>query len=410
MFDDNPHLSRRTIIIGTLGLLMCVQCLLVSLLFPDQIRSLPDDLRALPTTIKSAERGCPPLPGPRPAAEQPALPGRIAVRASCSYGGQVDLFLLERDGSVRNLTFSTNDELEFSWSPDGTRIAMASDRAGNFDVWVIDVDSGVLTQLTHHPADDRQPSWSPDGKTIAFLSFRDAPPEDERGEIYVMALDGSNERRLTNNQVDRAGQKWIPWLNGEEHDLCVWSPDSQHFATNIKGGTTIFALDGSPPRTIFPQSPTPRRRDGEPSSDRVVDWSSDGTHLLLYSNRGGMPTDDWTMYVLDLETEQLTRLVRQVGMQPRFSPDGQRILFTDKWNGGDDVFLIDPDGSNKVDITGNGCNAMNVRWSPDGSHISYATLCGGFRLMVMQADGTESVGFFSMQDWQTHHHEWGPQP
>jgi Tol biopolymer transport system component len=303
-----------------------------------------------------------------------------------------------------------NDELEFSWSPDGQRIAVASDRAGNFDVWVIDVNSGETTQLTHHPADDRQPSWSPDGQTIAFLSFRDALPEDERGEIYVMQPDGSGERRLTNNQVDRAGQKWTPWLNGEEHDLGVWSPDSRRFATQINDGITIFALDGSAPHTIVPMTPAPRRRDGGPVTDRVIDWSSDGRRLLLHSNRGGQPTDDWVMYILDLETEQMTRLVRQVGMQLRFSPDGTRIVFTDKRNDSDDVFLIDPDGSNQIDVTGNGCNALDVRWSPDGSQISYGTVCGGFRLFVMQADGTQPIGFFPFQDWQTHHHEWAPQP
>ena len=58
-----------------------------------------------------------------------------------------------------------------SWSPDG-RIAFASNRDGNFEIYVMNSDGENLRRLTNHPDWDMHPSWSPDGR-IAFRSNRD---------------------------------------------------------------------------------------------------------------------------------------------------------------------------------------------------------------------------------------------
>ncbi|MCH8993458.1 MAG: PD40 domain-containing protein, partial [Chloroflexi bacterium] len=50
------------------------------------------------------------------------------------------------------------------------RIAFASDRDGNSEVYIVNADGSGLTRLTDNLADDSQPTWSPDGTHIAFLS------------------------------------------------------------------------------------------------------------------------------------------------------------------------------------------------------------------------------------------------
>jgi hypothetical protein len=70
------------------------------------------------------------------------------------------------------LTFGSGLQTDVTWSPDGRFIAYASDKAGNFDIWVQPIAGGDALQVTHSPAQDIQPAWSPDGSTLVFRSDR----------------------------------------------------------------------------------------------------------------------------------------------------------------------------------------------------------------------------------------------
>lgn len=74
------------------------------------------------------------------------------------------------------------------------RIAFVSNRDGNNEIYVMNVDGKSQTRLTTNAADDGEPAWSPDGTRIAFVSDRDG-----NREIYVMNVDGKNQTRLTTN-------------------------------------------------------------------------------------------------------------------------------------------------------------------------------------------------------------------
>jgi Tol biopolymer transport system component/serine/threonine protein kinase len=80
-----------------------------------------------------------------------------------------------------------------SWSPDGCKIAFSSNRDGNLEIYVTNVDGSGLTRLTSDSADDVHPSWSPDGRQIAFASSRELGHQ----QIFVMNADGSDPKRLT---------------------------------------------------------------------------------------------------------------------------------------------------------------------------------------------------------------------
>src|SRR5260370_438163 len=88
-------------------------------------------------------------------------------------GGTFHIWILKPDGSgVRQLTTGHGDDREPRFSPDGARIAFASDRAfkGDYDIWVVDVASGELKQWTSSADDEFEPAWAPDGSEIAFIS------------------------------------------------------------------------------------------------------------------------------------------------------------------------------------------------------------------------------------------------
>jgi len=76
------------------------------------------------------------------------------------------------DGSADQLTRFPGREANPQWSPDGSLIAFMSEQSGNRDVWVIPVEGGSATQLTVHPGIDMNPRWSPDGKKLAISSDR----------------------------------------------------------------------------------------------------------------------------------------------------------------------------------------------------------------------------------------------
>jgi TolB protein len=77
-----------------------------------------------------------------------------------------------RTGKVTDLTRDPHNEFDPAWSPDGKRIVFASDaasHAGFRSLWVIAADGSGLHRLTTEAADDSMPSWSPDGRTIIFI-------------------------------------------------------------------------------------------------------------------------------------------------------------------------------------------------------------------------------------------------
>ncbi|HUV74533.1 MAG TPA: hypothetical protein VMW79_09500 [Anaerolineae bacterium] len=90
-----------------------------------------------------------------------------------------------------NLTNNPDTRTSQPWSPDGTHLAFETDRDGDFEIYVMDVDGSGQTNLTSNPtAYDISPSWSPDGTKIFFRSDRAGERFDYRP--YVMNAVGSD--------------------------------------------------------------------------------------------------------------------------------------------------------------------------------------------------------------------------
>src|SRR6266851_4837885 len=87
--------------------------------------------------------------------------------------GKTKLVLANPDGSgAKDLTDDKADNGFPAWSPDGKKIAFASDRDGTMNIYVMDADGSNAKNITNDPSYDADPAWSPDGKKIVFTSRR----------------------------------------------------------------------------------------------------------------------------------------------------------------------------------------------------------------------------------------------
>jgi Tol biopolymer transport system component len=109
----------------------------------------------------------------------------------------------ENDDDVVQLTDSPGFDGMAVWSPDGTKIAFVSARAGGPQVFTMNADGSAVRQLTTSAGGNYEPAWSPDGKAIAFVSVR-----DQNAEIYSIRADGTGERRLTTHPAVDMAPAW----------------------------------------------------------------------------------------------------------------------------------------------------------------------------------------------------------
>jgi hypothetical protein len=128
--------------------------------------------------------------------------GNRMAFASDRGGGRIGIYLINSNG--RSSPTRLTDGYEPSFSPDGSRVTFTSFDVGGFGVFVINTDGSNLTRLTNSSSLNFDPAFSPDGSQIAFESIRDGGIF----QIYVMNPDGSNQTRLTNNAAGDFSPSW----------------------------------------------------------------------------------------------------------------------------------------------------------------------------------------------------------
>ena len=122
----------------------------------------------------------------------------------------------EHDAKPQPFPLKANVYESPRFSPDGKQIALTV-RLPDIDVWIYDLDRGALRRITFAPGEDELPVWSPDGKRIAFAS-------NGRQQAFVVAADGS-------------GQEELLMKNDTHFHLQSWSPDGKLIAFERLGSS-----------------------------------------------------------------------------------------------------------------------------------------------------------------------------
>jgi len=173
--------------------------------------------------------------------------GRGIAFVRLETGGPRQIWLMSRDGRAAHmLTDGPSQNLDPTWSADSSKLAFASDRDGDWEIYVLDLATHGITRLTDNTWDDLQPDWSKINGRIAFASTRNASNAD----LFTMASDGSDIQQLTGNANGDTAPSWSPLAN--RLAFSSMRPASQGIYTIYSDGSNVQLLV---PQALRPNSP-----------------------------------------------------------------------------------------------------------------------------------------------------------
>lgn len=262
--------------------------------------------------------------------------GKWMVFASTQHRPTFDLYRKSVDGrTVTQLTTDPSDDMMPSLSPDGTAVAFASNRNGNWDIFTMPITGGAPTQITSDADEEVQPTWAPDGRRLAFSRKNGRTGS---WEIWIVDVTEPGVRTFV---CEGFLPRWSP----------VASQDTLLFQRARQRGSRLYGV-----------------------------WTID-----LVRGEGRNPTE-----VVSAKNAAI--------LQPNWSPDGAQIVFTTvvnpdgggEWPEQSDIWIVNADGTGRVGLTNSRFRNMQPAWGADG-RIYFVSNRGGLEnIWALSVDGIRS--------------------
>ena len=214
------------------------------------------------------------------------------------YDWDMHLYRFAPGKPLERVAASSSSEGDPHFSPDGRRIAFASERSGSWAIWVAAADGSQPRQLTTHRWGwQGSPNWSPDGRAIAF----DAYDPDGHVHVWTIPAEGGTPRRITKP----TGDQTVP----------TWSRDGKwiYFSEAREGGRDIWRA----PATGGPAAQLTRTGTGFLAYE-----TADGASLLYQPKYGDSP-----LLVMPLKGAGPSRRLVECVRHASFVPVGMTIVY-----------------------------------------------------------------------------------
>lgn len=264
--------------------------------------------------------------------------GRWLAFASTRHRTTADIYLKTVTGTtLTQITSDPADDVMPTFSPDGKRLAFASNRSGNWDIYVTDIVGGQSVQLTNDPADELHPSFSPDGRQLVYCAFGS---QSGQWEMVVVDVDSPGTRRFI-------GYGMFP----------DWSPveDKIVFQRARERGTRWFSVWTV--SLVNGEATHPTEVVASANAAAITPaWSPDGRHLafatVLDPDRGDPyrpgQADVWITSMDGTGRANLTNS-QFANLQPCWSRDGSIFFVSNRGNGGvENIWSVRPERALQV--------------------------------------------------------------
>lgn len=272
------------------------------------------------------------------------------------------------------------------WSPDGEHLAIADGPgAASLSVVLLSIEDGSRTPLTEPPggASDTFPKFSPDGRRLAYT---------RHDAVRIRDLGNGSDREVFAPGSMRGPLAWSPdgseifFARGTGVDTDLWagSLDGRlRLIPGARGGRWPATYPGGLVFGVVSADSNLTELDLASGTSRVLRPSTraetfptlapDGA-LTFVSGRSGavevwVERNDQLVQVTHLEAEEIYR--------PRWSPDGERLVFAATRNGRVRTYLLHPAAGTLTEILGDGETVWSGAWTPDGRSIYYTSDQGG---------------------------------
>ena len=220
-----------------------------------------------------------------------------------------------------------------------------------------------------------------DDTRITFESTRSGDVE-----IFLMNPNGKQIRQLTDE----------PKYDGEP----AWSPDGKRITFVsyrdlaripkrgvIRGEIYVMNADGTNPINLT--------RSVE-RAERVSTWSPDGRQIAFTSAElsNGHTLVNSDIFVMDVDGGDPINITNHDALDqtPDWSPDGNRIAFSSNRDGNWEIYLMNADGTNPTNITNHPARDGRPDWSPGGNQMAFTSdRDGNLEIYIMNADGTNPI-------------------